>query len=248
MNWATIGESQIGTSHKTTNKPCQDAMRHFLHGDEEAWVCIVVADGAGSASHSDYGANFVCEQLCRQISEQGPEAYATRESFIKHLSDLRELLTNESERLNVRLRDLASTLLVALVGPTHAIFGQIGDGAIIVGKDKESNRVVFWPEASEYANATDFFTDNVYVKTLRFEYLEERFNRVAVMTDGLQRLALDFTNRSAFEGFFNPLFKALESCESPEQLANPFREFLNSDRINQRTDDDKSIVLSIRKR
>jgi hypothetical protein len=65
------------------------------------------------------------------------------------------------------------------------------------------------------------------------------------LTDGLQRLALDFTARTPHLPFFQPLFAALRAAPDVESLAGPFREFLDSQRINERTDDDKTLVLAI---
>lgn len=60
--------------------------------------------------------------------------------------------------LEVGLRDLACTILLAIVGADAAVFAQLGDGAIITGEG-DHYTPVFWPPAGEYANVTDFLTD-----------------------------------------------------------------------------------------
>lgn len=157
----------------------------------------------------------------------------------------RESLFSEAERLGVRPRELACTALLIVAGPSTAALAQIGDGAIVLGS-AEGYRVAFWPEPSEYVNATDFLTDESFASLLRFEIVEQQIAEVAACTDGLQRLALDFAARTAYSGFFLPLFNELRIATDPESLVEPFRKFLDSDQVNQRTDDDKTLVLAVR--
>jgi hypothetical protein len=71
---------------------------------------------------------------------------------------------------------------------------------------------------------------------------------IAVFSDGLERLALDFKERQAhtkfFRGFFQHFYDkpAGEASEIQAQLA----QFLASDRINAKTDDDKTLILATR--
>jgi hypothetical protein len=67
-----------------------------------------------------------------------------------------------------------------------------------------------------------------------------------MMTDGLQRLALDFRTQAPHEPFFSPLFKALRSAPVAEDLAVPLRQLLSSSSVNERTDDDKTLLLATR--
>jgi hypothetical protein len=136
--------------------------------------------------------------------------------------------------------------LLAVIGPTSAAFAQVGDGAIVIGQG-EGYRTIFWPEPAEYVNATDFLTDDSFPAPLRFETVEDSIVEVAAFTDGLQRVALDFAARTGYTPFFRPLFDALRNAANLESLAEPFHNFLASDRVNERTDDDKTLVLAVRR-
>jgi hypothetical protein len=206
---------------------------------------VIVADGAGSASHAEVGASVACDQFVRRIESSEPDKLFTRDEMAELFTDVRKALFTEAERLNVRPRELACTALLAVVGPMSAAFAQLGDGAIVVGQGPDY-RVVFWPEPSEYANATDFLTDDSFRDLIRFETVTDSIAEVAAFTDGLQRLALDFTARTAFSAFFGPLFSELRTTVNPELLVEPFRAFLDSNRVNDRTDDDKTLVLAVR--
>ena len=75
--------------------------------------------------------------------------------------------------------------------------------------------------------------------------MTESVSELAVFTDGLQRLALDFTTRQPYGAFFRPFFERLRTEPEPETLLEPLREFLDSPRVNDRTDDDKTLVLAL---
>ena len=69
MGWLALGESVTGTAHHTRNIPCQDAFRFRTFGVTADWLMIAIADGAGSASHSDIGAMVLCDELARLVEE-----------------------------------------------------------------------------------------------------------------------------------------------------------------------------------
>jgi hypothetical protein len=220
-------------------------MRHRTFGTDGEWLVVVVADGAGSATHSDRGAELACDEFVRRVANAAPELLFDRGEMLRLFADVRQVLCGEAERIGVRLRDCACTSLVAVVGPSSFAVGQIGDGAIVLG-DGTSYRTAFWPEPAEYANATDFLTDDRFADALQFATSPEPVAEVAVLTDGLQRLALDFASRSAHEAFFRPIFAGLRSAPDPEALVEPLRAFLDSPRVNERTDDDKTLVIAVR--
>ena len=67
MNWKAIARSAIGTSHIKQQMPCQDYGDYKMIDDA---IVGVVADGAGSAKHSDIGARLAVNTVLEIISEQ----------------------------------------------------------------------------------------------------------------------------------------------------------------------------------
>ncbi len=63
------------------------------------------------------------------------------------------------------------------------------------------------------------------------------------ITDGLERLALDFRGCVPHPGFFTPFIKALAGMTDKELFDKELVAFLESERVCERTDDDKSIIL-----
>ncbi|HEX5272990.1 MAG TPA: PP2C family serine/threonine-protein phosphatase [Gemmataceae bacterium] len=242
MGWATLGDSMAGTSHRARSVPCQDAFRFSTFGE---WLVIAVADGAGSSLHSDVGATLACDEFIRRIPALDPNTLLSREGMTALFTEVQTALFAKAERIGVKPREVACTALLAVIGPTSAAFAQHGDGAIVI-RQGEDYRTVFWPEPAEYANATDFLTDDSFPASMLFETVTEPIAEVAAFTDGLQRVALDFTARTAYPAFFRPLFNEIRAATDTELLAEPFRRFLDSDRVNERTDDDKTLVLAVR--
>jgi len=106
--------------------------------------------------------------------------------------------------------------------------------------------LAFWPDNGEYANTTRFLTDDDYRRHLRIDIVARQVSELAVLTDGLQMLALDFAMTRVHDRFFAPLFKAVRSGPSEETLRASLLEFMDSKRVNERTDDDKTLLLATR--
>ncbi len=99
----------------------------------------------------------------------------------------------------------------------------------------------------EYANMTQFVTDEDALDVLVTKDYSVPMTQVAVLTDGLQRLALNIAENTPHGPFFAPFFRALGACgpEKDEELHSALVRFLSSDAVNKRTDDDKTLALGI---
>jgi len=143
---------------------------------------------------------------------------------------------------------MAATLVAAIVFLNRAIVCHVGDGACVFRKKGESEwQVASWPAHGEYASSTYFVTDDPE-PNLQFQLLEGEFDEVAIFSDGIERLALDFINRNAFAPFFEPMFAPLAALKPgrDRRLSLALRNYLDSPRVIERTDDDKSLVLARR--
>jgi hypothetical protein len=65
----------------------------------------------------------------------------------------------------------------------------------------------------------------------------------------LQRLALVYESKSAHNPFFLPMFSVLRKTapDNLDSLSDQLAKFLNSPEVNERTDDDKSLILATRR-
>jgi hypothetical protein len=247
--WRILAQSVTGTSHATRATPCQDAhATAVVEAADGPALVVAVADGAGSARFAEVGAGAACRVL---LAESRAElagtgvGQLTRDTLVRWLLAARSELVRLADERAVRPRELACTAILAVVGTATAAFAQVGDGAAVV-PDKDGYAAVFWPALAEYANVTDFLTDEGIEDHIVGETLTARIDELAVFSDGLQRLALDYATRRGHAGFFAPLFTTLRDHSAPEQLAEPLRGFLDSPQVNARTDDDKTLVLATR--
>jgi Protein phosphatase 2C len=138
--------------------------------------------------------------------------------------------------------------------PDRAAFFQIGDGAIIVSNRAEPDDYgwVFWPQHGEFANQTNFITQDNALEVLEFELEERCIDEIAMFTDGIERLVLDLQQKIAHAPFFRPLFRWLVKTE-PAAISAEILEsevvsrYLGSKQVNDRTDDDKTLILASRR-
>jgi Protein phosphatase 2C len=253
VSWRFVNATARGTSHERSDTPCQDdcIIEVLPHGSGETLIAVV-SDGAGSAACAEEGSGLVCETLLTAIEQWlqdgGTVDGVTREAAEQWLTGARTAIGARAEAKGLAPRDFACTLVAAIVGASSAAFLQVGDGAIVAGRAGALD-VVFWPDGGEYANMTYFITDDDWRAHLQLAVREAAFEDVALMTDGLQRLALQFDRRCAHAPFFEPMFHALAAA--PPGFATPLEAslvaFLGSDGVNARTDDDKSLVLATRR-
>jgi hypothetical protein len=84
---------------------------------------------------------------------------------------------------------------------------------------------------------------------LAFERWDEPIDEIGLFTDGLQRLLLHEATKTAHGPFFRAVFPPVRG-ESPgcsDRLSIALADLLASSRVNQRTDDDKTLILATRR-
>lgn len=143
-------------------------------------------------------------------------------------------------------RAFACTLTCVVAGPDRLVVGQIGDGAVIAAGEDSSLFTATRLQRGEYANETHFLTETGALEQLVVAVFERRVLRLAVMSDGLIRLALKMPTQEPHAPFFQPLFGFAGGITDAAKASGQLAEFLSSERVNARTDDDKSLVLAVR--
>lgn len=245
MIWKTLHASEVGTSHLSTGHPCQDAaaVRRVLVGSEE-YLLIAICDGAGSAELSHEGARFVTQHwLDLAAVELHLHGGMPEESLPALAEACHEGLVALAKTQQRQLRDYACTLLTTVLGPETAVYFQVGDG-VWVQQDAEGPVVVTWPHQGEYAGETVFLTSPNRAQHYQTAS-RPTGDAVAGMTDGLERLALNFATQEPIRGFFQPMWQTLRATTDPD-LPAKLAAFLGSEQVNNRTDDDKTLVLAVR--
>lgn len=246
FRWASA--SQVGTSHLRNRTKKQDCIRCFQIGSgADAVLCTIVCDGAGSAEYGGPGAAIVCRALSGAVRDhfRRDQNLPDDELVWKWVDQARDLLGSVSKRMEVRRQSFSSTLVMLLVSRESVLSIHIGDGAIIARDQLGVWQALSWPEHGEYASTTHFVTDDPTPK-IRISRVPGSFNAYAVFSDGIENLALNFAEGVPHAPFFNTMIRAVDSTPGRGKhhgLSAALATYLQSDRICERTDDDKSLVL-----
>jgi len=247
--------SSIGTSHLAAAQPCQDAHFHLEASapDGERIMVLAVSDGAGSAALAEVGAALACDTFGRlvaaYIGQGGRVERIGRPLVERWIAGIVYRLELHARDTGGALEDYACTLLAAAVGEQAAMFVQIGDGAIVLSAG-EGWKHVFWPQHGEFANTTNFVTSAHRLEALELEVSSRPVEAVALCTDGLENLVLQKAARAVHAPFFESMFPAVRRSTASgvdAALSRALAGYLSSAPVNDRTDDDKTLVLASRR-
>jgi len=209
-------------------------------------LVLAVADGAGSARMSRVGAQTAVNAATSHAAQSLETGLTPRDAVWESLHHARSMVKRVAASLggSVDLTDLSCTLLVAVVGPFGLATAQIGDGAIVVGFDGDRSLANLTPPSTaEYLNVTDFLTSDTFREAAVIRYLDEQPDRLALMTDGVEHIAITGLDAQPEQRFFEPLFDRLSRGELHHaQVTKLFR----SPRVAAKTDDDMTLTLVCR--
>jgi len=251
--WSWVGACSTGTSHLKAGTGCDDAGACLEVGSPNGPTLVaVVSDGAGSAHLSSFGARIVSRSFCQSalafVGRGGRSGEVDAEIAAEWLDDLRDRVDQAARRRSEHRRSFAATLVGCVVQEDHAAIVHVGDGACALRLTGEQEwRVPSWPAQGEYASTTYFVTDDPEPRTT-VAHVDGEVAEIALFSDGLERLALDFTAVTAFAPFFESMFPALRKAPPGRNrpLSTDLRAFLNGPAVIGRTDDDKTLVMARR--
>lgn len=254
--WRYVVATSIGTSHVKQDLSCQDYAKCIVTPDRNnAPVLIaVVSDGAGSAENSHIGSEIACALFTEVAAAYlAKNTAATIDCTITQawLQKIREAIQQRAESDKKRPRDYACTFLAVITSQDYAAYVQIGDGAIVVSGGEELDwGWIFWPQRGEFANTTFFLTDDAALERVCFEATDKPPLEVALFTDGIEPLVLEYATQTAFAPFYDKMFPPVRAA-TVEGLNNDLSSFLEkylaSPSVCDRTDDDKSLILATRR-
>lgn len=250
MSWRVVGASEVGTSHVAVGRDCEDSCWAQVGATSTGmpFLQLFVADGAGSASNGGEGADLAIQAAADFVDKKLrlPEFGLSDELATQCVMAIRDKVYARADALGLKARDFACTFLGVLSCRLGTLVLQIGDGGIVldVGQGLE---VPVVPMSGEYANMTHFLTDDDAINQMVTKTFPGIALRVAVFSDGLQRLALNMADNTAHEPFFANFFRVLGTStpEQEDQLQGALVRFLQSPAVNDRTDDDKTLALAV---
>lgn len=251
--WAWATAAVRGTSHVKTGVRLQDALCAFeVEKNTGNVFCGMVSDGAGSALFGGEGAALVCRTLSVEIRKflSNANGLPTREKYELWIDQVRDRIFLAAKKRNLTPRDFAATLVCVVSNGIESTVIHIGDGcAVFQDSENKSWLAPSWPNQGEFASTTYFITDED-LKELRVESVFGPVSSIAIFTDGLERLALNFVERTPFAGFFDQMCRPLQGVDQfgkDAHLSDSLKKYLNGNAINSRTDDDKGLILAVKK-
>jgi hypothetical protein len=245
--WQVVAASTVGSRHAAAERPCDDANAHW---QDAGGLVLLAADGAGSAPRAADGArSAVAAAQAEAIGLLGAVSSddhdATRAGLTRLLVAAREALVARAAEDHAAPGDLATTLTVVLLASETVAVAQVGDGAVVLRRAAGQFELLVGPEHGEYVNETTFLTSDAYLDSAQIVVADARgVSGVAAMTDGLHVVALDLAARAPHPPFFEPLFGFAAGDGAPDQ---DLAAFLGSELVCARTDDDKTLVLAVRR-
>jgi hypothetical protein len=251
--WTWAATRSIGTSHLKAGKPCEDFGACLeVAGPSDTVLIAVASDGAGSAIHSAGGSwittRVFVEAATHYVKQGNGLEVFSLELARGWLDDIRDRIGSAASRIDATPREFAATLVGCLIGTKCSVFLHVGDGAFVFRREGESDwNVPTWPAQGQYA-ATTFFVTDEPEPHLQFACVSEPIEEVAIFSDGMERLALQFSTKTAFYPFFAKMFAPLQDSIAGRnrKLSRDLRDFLDSPSVCERTDDDKTLVLAKR--
>ncbi len=252
MKWSFVKASATGLSHSRRSEPCEDAAHVAILGENNNWFLGVVCDGAGSARFGKLGANYTARKI-RQCAKQyfsSNSCMPSTNDFLEWIDEVRDGISLAASKKGHRLRDYATTMVLVVAEQNLIHICHIGDGGVVVCKNEPNEWVtVSSPAAGLYASETFFITDSDKVQA-RFSVFEGNYETICLFSDGVEKVALDSSDHTPARKFFEPIarpVKAIDGKGAQASLSGKLAEFLGGARINEYSDDDKSLIIVVPK-
>ncbi|MGF1660353.1 MAG: PP2C family serine/threonine-protein phosphatase [Rubrimonas sp.] len=242
--WIAAAATRRGEGHARRGERGQDAFRVAQQG---ATLIAVAADGAGSAVRGGAGSALACRAICAAAQTTlAAKATAEEADAEAWVAAARARIAAAAAAHGLAPRDLATTVVFAVSDGASTLVGHVGDGAA-VGRTAEGWRALSWPAAGEHAGATFFLTDEACA--LRVARLCAPVDALALFTDGIERLVLDFAARTPHAPFFERMTAPLRQAGRGGRdtaLSRALRDYLGAEGFAARTDDDRTLILAAR--
>lgn len=242
--WQVIGATSEGTSHLRTNTPNQDSHGFYQYKDI---VIASVADGLGSATKSNEGSQLAVKTVLDALRESIYDPPSNLDEWVNKFScafnEARSKIEKVANSNNLPIREYGTTLILVAATPECLVVGHIGDGAVVALLHDDSLETVSKPMRGEYANQVTPLTANDALVHLRLFAQNLSVKALALFSDGLQNLSLEEATGKPFAPFFNPFFELIAQKIDAIEASVKLEEFLKSERVCLRTDDDKTLVV-----
>lgn len=240
--WNCIQSAVQGKGHVSENRPCQDKVFFLKQND---CTVISLADGAGSAKLSHFGAESITQYICEDFVLNFDTYFNAQDGILVKenlLTNIISCLEKTAVQYNCLLHDLASTLLVVAIKDDNFILLHIGDG-VIGYMINEELKVASKPNNGEFANTTVFTTSENALVTMRLIKASlKNINGFVLMSDGCEA---SFYQKK--ENMLAPAIKSIMNLMSLlplDKLESQLNKSMQNVIAKNTTDDCSIIIIS----
>jgi hypothetical protein len=244
--WRVVAARRTGEAHLRRGERGQDAFRATISGDA---LIAAVSDGAGSAPRGGAGAALACRAACAAARATLGDGVG-----VADIDDATALgwgmaagnrLAEAADAAGAAPRDLAATLVLVVSDGAATLAVHVGEGAVALRGADGAWTALSWPEGGEYAGETRFLTDEA--PAIRVSRADAPATGLALLTDGLERLVLDFAAGAPHAPFFDRMLAPLDKLPNAGRdaaLSRALAAYLGGEGVAARTDDDRTLLLA----
>jgi hypothetical protein len=196
--WSAINVSVVGAGHREEGKSGDDSSSCYHLGENGSF--LAVADGAGSSRYAAWASEtaiIVTNQTVADFERELLEAHDANQLQSVLAGLMTKIEARFTKELKVRHRatsDALTTLAITLVLEPFICYAGIGDGFWII---QRSNGQFYLPtpiaRTGRYHNETSFLGHDPWQdKGFAWVLLDQDISTVALSTDGLEEVFLDF--------------------------------------------------------
>lgn len=247
--WRIAAARLRGESHARRSERGQDAFRVLTAGRDGALLIVAAADGAGSAPRGGAGAALAVRAATEvpraALGEGGAVAALAEDAPRRWALAARDRVVSSAAIAGLEARDCATTLLLAVSDGEATAVAHVGDGAVVARGADGAWRALSWPEGGVHAGETRFLTEEE--PAIRVTLDHAPVSALALLTDGIERLVLDFAAGAPHAPFFDRIAGPVDRLAAAGRdlsLGRALRAYLAGEGVAARTDDDRTLVLA----
>jgi hypothetical protein len=239
-----------GTSHKASGTVCQDSSHIEIL--KNGWAVAVIADGLGSAKHSDIGAYLAVNTVVEHIKKFCPNKWELKK-FIPILRQAyKSAWTEIIKKAAIAGNDTSeydTTLTTAIYNGKQLVFAHVGDGGIVTLSKYGDFAMLTNPQkGNEFNTVSPLRSEEKWV----FGNSKNDVCAFSMFTDGVYDVVCPWLlakrEQPVYVNYIRPfmdrnLLKA-NDMKDFEKIRKEVRVFLNSE-YNSNITDDKTIATVI---
>ncbi len=257
--WQVVSACVRGTSHIATDTERQDDLMVAQAGET---LVVAVSDGAGSAVHGAAGAATAVRAAMGVLTgtldafrySELPVTEPDWQTLLRAaIATARSAVLELHKETGGHRHDWAATLAIVVAGPAGVWTAKVGDAYVVHWSEEEGAELLAEAcddpsgDASDdgvrYANETVFVTSSTALASITVQHRPLKpADRLLITTDGIAPLLLTRWRPAAVHP---PFLAAVASAFDSSQFdGTGLADFLESDQVCARTDDDKTVVLA----